>query len=297
VTVGDMHLVQLPAANGHEPGKGQPPDQVVYQLDGGLASSLTRRQVLIDQHSCFLLATNELDAAQLMPQQLLAGDKGQVQAERSFRFLKDPNFLASSLYLKKPERIMALLMVVTVCWLGYAALEYRIRQVLSVHEATFPDHKGKRIQHPTAHWVLQYFVGIHLLCQAVQWPIGLTLTEEHQHLLASLAGLTRSFVMSDIRKNHEGGAECRSYIFNLPLVARKLTQSFRRTHAATSSLAAFDTDSRASGHARAPRRGPDRRCFDKHIQLLADIHRQVPTAKLVEHLQYARVDAFGGISG
>ena len=108
---------------------------------------------------------------------------GQVQAERGFRFLKDPSFLASSLYLKKPERIMALFMVMTVCLLVYAALEYRIRQALSVHEATFPDQKGKRIRNPTARWVLQYFVGIHLLCQAGQWPIVLNLTEEHQHLL------------------------------------------------------------------------------------------------------------------
>ena len=41
--------------------------------------------------------------------------------------MKDPSFLASSLYLKKPERIMALFMVMTVCLLVYASLEYRIR--------------------------------------------------------------------------------------------------------------------------------------------------------------------------
>ena len=57
------------------------------------------------------------------PQELLDGYKGHVQAERGFRFLKDPQFLASSLYRKKPERIMALLMVMTVCLLVYAALE------------------------------------------------------------------------------------------------------------------------------------------------------------------------------
>jgi len=105
------------------PGKGVPPDQVVYQIDGALASSLTPRQALIDQHRCFLPATHELDATQLTPQALLEGDTGQMHAERGFRFLKDPSFLASSLYLKKPARIMALLMVMTVCVLVYAALE------------------------------------------------------------------------------------------------------------------------------------------------------------------------------
>jgi transposase len=120
------------------------------------------RQAHIDQHSCFILATNELDATRLSPQELFAGYTGQAQAERGFRFLNDPPFLASSLYLKKPERIMALLMVMTICLLGYAALEYRIRTALKEHEATFPDQKGQRIQNPTARWVFHYVVGIHV---------------------------------------------------------------------------------------------------------------------------------------
>ena len=40
---------------------------------------------------------------------------------------------------------MALLMVMTVCLLVYAALEYRIRTALKEHEATFPDQKGQPI--------------------------------------------------------------------------------------------------------------------------------------------------------
>jgi transposase len=168
------------------PGKGVQPDQVVYQIDGALASSLPSRQAFIDQHRCFLLATNALDKTQRPPRELLAGYRGQVHAERGFRLMKDPSFLASSLYLKKPERIMALCMVMTVCLLVYAAWEYRIRQALKEHEATFPDQKGKRIQYPTARWVLHYVVGIHLLCQAGQWPIVLNLTEEHQHWLRLL---------------------------------------------------------------------------------------------------------------
>jgi transposase len=168
------------------PGRDAQPDRVVYQVEGTLASSITALRALVDQHSCFILATNELDTTQLPPQEVLHGYKGQVQSERGFRFLKDPQFFASSLYLKKPERIMALLMVMTVCLLVYAALEYRIRQALNDHEATFPDQQGKRIQHPTARWVFHYFVGIHLLCQTGQWPIVLNLTEEHQHLLRLL---------------------------------------------------------------------------------------------------------------
>ena len=54
----------------------------------------------VDQHSCLLLATHALDAGQLAAQAVLDGSKGQAQAERGFRFLKDPQFLAPSLSQK-----------------------------------------------------------------------------------------------------------------------------------------------------------------------------------------------------
>jgi transposase len=170
------------------PGPGAQPDQRGYHLAGALASRLAARQALVNQHSCFLLATNELDEATLPPQALLTSYKGQKQAERGFRFLKDPQFLAASLYLKKPERIMALLMVMTVCLLVYAALEYRIRNALKDHNATFPNQKGQPVQNPTARWVFHYFVGIHLLLlpDLGQWPVVLNLPEEHQQLLRLL---------------------------------------------------------------------------------------------------------------
>ncbi len=168
------------------PGQGAQPEQIVYQIEGGLAASLTARQERIDQRCCFILASNELDEHQLPPQEILQGYKGQSHAERGFRFLKDPQFLAASLYLKKPERIMALLMVMTLCLLVYAALEYRIRKALKDHGATFPDQKGKPTQNPTARWVFHYFVGIHLLITPGQWPVVLNLNEAHQNLLRLL---------------------------------------------------------------------------------------------------------------
>jgi transposase len=117
---------------------------------------------------------------------VLAGYNGQADAERGFRFLKAPQFLAASLSLKKPARSMALLMGLTVCLLVYAALEYRSRRALQEHRATFPDQKGKRIQTPTAHWVFQSFVGIHVLDIPGQGLMMRNLTDEQQHLLQLL---------------------------------------------------------------------------------------------------------------
>ena len=168
------------------PGPEAQPAQMVYHIAGALASRLTDRQARVDQHSCFMLATNELDEGQLASQAVLDGYKGQARAERGFRFLKDPQFLASSLYLKKPERIMALLMVLTVCLLVYAALEYRIRTALKEHGATFPAQTGQRIPNPTTRWVFHDFVGIHVLYIPGQGLMILNLTDEHQHLLELL---------------------------------------------------------------------------------------------------------------
>ena len=81
---------------------------------------------------------------------------------------------------------MALLMVMTVCWLVYTALEYRIRTTLKEHEATLPDQKGKRIQNPTVRWVFHYFVGMHVLCIPGQPYMVINLIEEHLHLLQLL---------------------------------------------------------------------------------------------------------------
>lgn len=117
---------------------------------------------------------------------MLTGYKGQVHAERGGRFVKAPQFFASSFYLKKPERIMALLMVMTVCLLVDAALQYRIRHTLTAQQATFPDHKGTPTQTPTARWVFHYCVGIHLRSISGQWPLVFNLTEEHANLLKLL---------------------------------------------------------------------------------------------------------------
>jgi len=72
---------------------------------------------LLKRKSLFIVATNELDDETLSPEEMLEGYKGQVQVERGFRFLKDPQFMASSFFLESERRIMALLMVMTLCLL------------------------------------------------------------------------------------------------------------------------------------------------------------------------------------
>ena len=152
----------------HRSQKGRPaaealPVRVSYRLQANLAAPCSLRQQRIERASLFVLATNQLDQQALPDTEILQTYKGQSKVERGFRFLKDPMFLANTLYLKKVERIMALLMVMTICLLVYAALEHRIRSTLSKHQATIPDQKGKPTSNPTARWVFELFLDVHLL--------------------------------------------------------------------------------------------------------------------------------------
>jgi len=151
-----------------------------------LASRLPARQARLDQPRCVILATNALDEGQFSAQAVLDGYTGYARAERGCRFLKAPQFLASSLYRKKPPRLMALVRVMTVCLLGYGALEYRIRPARREPAATLPDQKGKRLQNPTARWVFHDFVGIHGRDMPGQGLMMLNLTDAPQHLLQLL---------------------------------------------------------------------------------------------------------------
>lgn len=65
--------------------------------------------------------------------------KGMSSVELGFRFLKDPVFFASSLYLKKPSRLAALLMVMTLALLVYSIGQRRMRSYLKSKGKTLPN--------------------------------------------------------------------------------------------------------------------------------------------------------------
>jgi transposase len=92
-------------------------------------------------------------------------------SRRTHKYRTSLNAVRKVGYLKKPERIMALLMSMTACLLVSAALAYRIRTALKDHGATLPDQKGQPVQNPTARWIFPSCVGIPLLSVSGQWPL------------------------------------------------------------------------------------------------------------------------------
>ena len=88
----------------------------------------------------FILATNDHSDTLTMAE-LLATYKSAAECRTGLSFSQEPGFLTSSLYLKKPERIEALLMVMTCSLMIYAALEHRIRQGLVEQNRSVADMK------------------------------------------------------------------------------------------------------------------------------------------------------------
>jgi transposase len=133
----------------------------------------------------FILATNEVQENQLTPQQFFENYKGQSTVERGFRFLKDPQFMAATFFVKKPERLEALLFIMTLCLSVYAAIEYRIRQKLKEKERTLPNQLRKEVQNPTAKWIFACFSSIHVL-YVNQIPQILNLNDFHRKVISLL---------------------------------------------------------------------------------------------------------------
>lgn len=108
----------------------------------------------------FILATNEMNALSLSPSQILREYKNQQSPERGFRFLKDPYFIAGEVYLKKPERIEALLFVMVLCLLVYNFAQHRLRKNLLDKNDALPNQIGKQTNQPTFKWVMEMMAGV-----------------------------------------------------------------------------------------------------------------------------------------
>ena len=137
---------------------------VGYHLEGGLEEIATAIEEARRSLGRFIIATNDLDAGRLPIRAMLENYKDQgVSVERGFRFLKDPLFFAHSLFLKKPERLMALLMIMGLSLLIYSLAERKLRQALKDLNATVPDQRRKPTQKPTIRWIFQLFEGLDIL--------------------------------------------------------------------------------------------------------------------------------------
>lgn len=149
-------------------GKGRPKsgaekEIIGYQVQGQIERNELEIESEKNKKGRFILATNDLDKDSYPDERMLSEYKKQQNVEGGFRFLKDPWFMLDSIFLKKPERISSLMMVMTLCLMVYNVAEYRMREALKSSQDTLPNQKGKEISNPTLRWVFQLMEGINIV--------------------------------------------------------------------------------------------------------------------------------------
>ena len=89
--------------------------------------------------------------------------KEQQAPERGFAFLKDPLFFADSVFLKSPQRIETMAMLMGLCLLVYSLGQRQLRVSLKQAKESLTNQLGKLTDRPTLRWIFQCFAGIHLV--------------------------------------------------------------------------------------------------------------------------------------
>jgi len=142
----------------------------------------------------FILATNVEDIDDLSDEEMLGEYKAQQSVERGFRFIKDPLFFASSVFLKSPRRIAALAMIMGLCLLVYSLAQRSLRFSLEQQQQTIANQLGKPTAKPTMRWVFQCFQSIHWVCLNGIQQIA-NLSSEHQRILAFLGSSCQKYYL------------------------------------------------------------------------------------------------------
>ena len=152
--------------------KGRPtPTSPLKAIEWQIHAQVRPAQEVIEAHkqqsACFVIGTN-IQARHVSDAEVIRAYKAQSGVEGGFRFLKDPLFFVSSLFVKKPSRIQGLLLVMTLALLVYSLTQRRLRQQLADRNETIPNQIHQPTERPTLRWVFQLLEGIHRVRVMVQ---------------------------------------------------------------------------------------------------------------------------------
>ena len=152
------------------PGPQTPIKEMLWQIRASIQPDAEKVDAARKRKATFIVGSNIPDT-DLSDQEVIQAYKGQSAVETGFRFLKDPLFFTSSLFVKKPSRMQALLTVMTLALLVYSIAQRRMRANLEAQKETLPDQIGRPTERPTLRWVFQILEGIHRVTLSVEGKI------------------------------------------------------------------------------------------------------------------------------
>lgn len=164
----DIELVtinEIPCyKNKGRPKKESLPQHIDYHLETCIKKNEQAIKAAKEQGSCYVVGTN-IPASELSNQDVILAYKGQNTSieNKGFRFLKDALFFTSSLFIKKPSRIMGLLFIMTLSLLVYSIAQRRMRNKLAEQNEVLPNQINLPSKQPTLRWVFQLMEGVSLV--------------------------------------------------------------------------------------------------------------------------------------
>ncbi len=181
-------------AQAGRPRKDQKPEQITYRVTASIVEDPEAVKMARRRAGRFILATNVLDTETLSNDEVLREYKGQQSSERGFRFLKDPLFFTSSVFLNTPRRVAALAMVMGLCLLVYTLGQRQLRQALAQEQETIPNQLGKPTASPTFRWVFQCFQAVHIVTVNCQKQVS-NLTDARLLILRFLGSACQKYYL------------------------------------------------------------------------------------------------------
>ena len=141
--------------------KPRPIKAMRYRLKTAMSPQTERIARLEEEAGCFVLRTNVPTTGDLAhsARDILTVYKDQHGTEQNYGFLKDP-VIVNSLFLKKPERIEALGLILLLALLLWRLMERAMRTYVDTTSTRLPGWDKKATERPTAFMMVTKFVGV-----------------------------------------------------------------------------------------------------------------------------------------
>lgn len=184
-----LRVVELPRYARGRPKKNA--SRTPVAMEYGLQAEVIEKQHAIARRrkmaGCFVLLSNVASEGEegYSTEEILRTYKDQHAIERNFGFLKDDQ-IVNALFLKRPERIEALGLILLISLLIWRLMEHAMRTDLEARDTTVPGWDNKPTRRPTAYMMTWKFKGVMVLCIGQQRRLAQPLSPTQEAFLRAL---------------------------------------------------------------------------------------------------------------
>ncbi len=195
VTVEERPVYGRGRPSAHKP---RPIKAMRYRLKTAISPQTERIARLEEEAGCFVLLTNVPTAGDLAhsARDILTVYKDQHGTEQNYGFLKDP-VIVNSLFLKKPERIEALGLMLLLALLLWRLMERAMRTHVDTTRTPLPGWDKKATERPTAFMMVTKFAGVIVLKLGHDRQLARPLSVVQQQYLTALDVPATCFTLPD----------------------------------------------------------------------------------------------------